>query len=65
VESSLQVAGQRRPPGDVVKFGWDMVSSSGEVAGVRLEFVILDADGRIGTDYRVHVERHCPGRRVT
>ncbi|MGH2741104.1 MAG: hypothetical protein ACRDLY_05075 [Thermoleophilaceae bacterium] len=38
--------------GDVVKFGWEMVSSSGEVAGVGLEFVVLDADGRIRTDYQ-------------
>jgi hypothetical protein len=38
--------------GDVVKFGWEMVSSSGEVAAVGLEFVILDADGRIQTDYQ-------------
>lgn len=38
--------------GDVVKFGWEMVASSGEVAGVGLEFVILDADGRIRTDYQ-------------
>jgi hypothetical protein len=38
--------------GDVVKFGWEMVSSSGEVAGVGLEFVILDADGRIRADYQ-------------
>jgi hypothetical protein len=38
--------------GDVVKFGWEMVSLSGEVAGVGLEFVVLDADGRIRTDYQ-------------
>lgn len=38
--------------GDVVKFGCEMVSSSGEVAGVGLEFVILDPDSRIRTDYQ-------------
>jgi hypothetical protein len=38
--------------GDAVKFRWEMVTSSGEVAGVGLEFVLLDADGRIGTDYQ-------------
>jgi hypothetical protein len=36
----------------VVKFGWETVSASGEVAGVGIELVILDADGRIRTDYR-------------
>jgi hypothetical protein len=29
-----------------------MVTSSGEVAGVGLEFVVLDADGRIQADYQ-------------
>jgi hypothetical protein len=29
-----------------------MVSASGEVAGVGLEFVVLDADGRIRMDYQ-------------
>jgi hypothetical protein len=38
--------------GDAVKFGWEMVDSGGEVAGAGLEFVILDADGRIRTDYQ-------------
>ncbi len=38
--------------GDAVKFGWEMVSASGEVAGVGLEFVVLDADGRIRCDYQ-------------
>lgn len=38
--------------GDVVKFRWEMVTSSGEVAGVGLEFVLLDSDGRILTDYQ-------------
>ena len=38
--------------GDAVKFRWEMVTSSGEVAGVGLELVLLDADGRIRTDYQ-------------
>jgi hypothetical protein len=38
--------------GDAVKFGWEMVSSGGEVAAVGLEFVLLDADGRIRIDYQ-------------
>ena len=38
--------------GDVVKFNWEMVSASGEVAGVGLEFLILAADGRIHSDYQ-------------
>jgi hypothetical protein len=38
--------------GDVVKLGWEMVSSRGEVVGVGLEFVILDPDGRIRSDYQ-------------
>jgi hypothetical protein len=37
---------------DVVKFRWEMVTNSGEVAGVGLEFVVLGADGRIQTDYQ-------------
>ncbi|MGH2963373.1 MAG: hypothetical protein ACRDL3_14465 [Solirubrobacterales bacterium] len=39
--------------GDVVTFNWEMVSTTGgEVAGVGLEFVVLDADGRIRSDYQ-------------
>jgi hypothetical protein len=38
--------------GDVAKFRWEMVTDSGEVAGVGLEFVVLDPDGRIQTDYQ-------------
>ena len=37
---------------DVVKFRWEMVTDSGEVAGVGLEFVVLGADGRIQADYQ-------------
>ncbi|MFD9740662.1 hypothetical protein [Umezawaea sp. NPDC059074] len=37
---------------DVVKFTWEMVSSDGEVAGVGLEVLVLDQDGRIRTDYQ-------------
>ena len=38
--------------GDVVKFHWEMVSKSGGVAGVGLEFLDLSADGRIRIDYQ-------------
>jgi hypothetical protein len=38
--------------GDAVKFGWEMVSADGEVAGVGLELVILGPDGRIRSDYQ-------------
>jgi hypothetical protein len=37
---------------DVVKFRWEMVSRSGEVAGVGLEFLVIAPDGRIQTDYQ-------------
>lgn len=37
---------------DIVKFNWEMVSSNGEVAGVGLEILVLDQDGRIRTDYQ-------------
>ena len=37
--------------GDAVRFTWEMVSAGGEVIGVAQEFVVLDADGRIRTDY--------------
>jgi hypothetical protein len=38
--------------GDVAKFRWEMVTGGGEVAGVGLEFVILNPDGRIQADYQ-------------
>jgi hypothetical protein len=38
--------------GNVVKFNWEMVTGSGEVAGVGLEVLILDDDGRIRIDYQ-------------
>jgi len=39
--------------GNVVKFNWEMVpSSGGEVAGVGLEILVLDEHGRIVTDYQ-------------
>jgi hypothetical protein len=38
--------------GDVVKFRWEMVTGAGEVAAVGLEFVVLDAQGLIRTDYQ-------------
>jgi hypothetical protein len=38
---------------DVVKFRWEMVSrAGGDVAGVGLEILVLDADGRIAGDYQ-------------
>lgn len=38
---------------DVVKFRWQMVSTAdGEVAGTGLEVVVLDAEGKIRTDYQ-------------
>jgi hypothetical protein len=38
---------------DVVKFRWEMVGkATGEVAGVGLEFLVLDEEGRIRTDYQ-------------
>jgi hypothetical protein len=39
--------------GDVVKFGWEMVSADGgDAAGAGLEFVMLDAQDRIRLDYQ-------------
>jgi len=38
--------------GDVARFRWEMVTSSGEVASVGLEFVVLDSAGRIQADYQ-------------
>jgi hypothetical protein len=38
--------------GNVVKFSWEMVpTSGGEPAGVGLEILVLDDDGRIRMDY--------------
>jgi hypothetical protein len=38
---------------DVVKFRWEMVSTEdGSVAAVGLEFLMIDADGRIRSDYQ-------------
>jgi hypothetical protein len=38
---------------DVVKFRWEMVSTQdGSVAGVGLEFLVIDAEGRIRSDYQ-------------
>jgi hypothetical protein len=38
---------------DVVKFRWEMVSTEdGSVAGVGLEFLVIDAEGRIRSDYQ-------------
>ena len=39
--------------GNVIKFTWEMVpSDGGAVAGVGLEILVLDEDGRIKTDYQ-------------
>lgn len=39
--------------GNVVKFNWEMVTKGGgEVAGVGLEVLVLDDDGRIRIDYQ-------------
>ncbi|MEU7869240.1 hypothetical protein [Dactylosporangium sp. NPDC049140] len=38
---------------DVVKFRWEMVpTAGGDVAGVGLEVLLLDPDGRIAADYQ-------------
>src|SRR6266540_4589376 len=37
--------------GDVVKFHWEAVANDGETFGVGLNFLVLDADGRIERDY--------------
>ncbi|GAA1618542.1 hypothetical protein GCM10009733_013560 [Nonomuraea maheshkhaliensis] len=38
---------------DIVKFTWEMVpTGGGEPAGVGLEILVLDEDGRIRTDYQ-------------
>jgi hypothetical protein len=38
---------------DVVKFRWKMVSTKdGAVAGLGLEFLVIDAEGRIRSDYQ-------------
>jgi hypothetical protein len=39
--------------GNVVKFNWEMVpAEGGEAAGVGLEILVLDTDGRIKADYQ-------------
>ena len=37
---------------DVVKFRWEAVTRDGEVAGVGLDVLVLDDDGRIRIDYQ-------------
>jgi hypothetical protein len=34
-----------------VKFHWEMISPSGDVASLGFEFLVLGPDGRIATDY--------------
>jgi hypothetical protein len=39
--------------GDVIKFGWEMVSAEGgDAAATGLDFLLLDAVGRIRRDYQ-------------
>jgi hypothetical protein len=38
--------------GDVVKFHWEAIDADGRVAGVGLDFLVLDDDGRIRVDYQ-------------
>jgi hypothetical protein len=39
--------------GDVIKFGWEMVpAAGGAAAAAGLEFLLLDAQGRIRCDYQ-------------
>ena len=51
-EHSFRSQGTDTRLGDVVKFRWEMVSTSGAVASVGLEFLVIDADGRIRLDYQ-------------
>jgi hypothetical protein len=51
-EYSFRSQGTDARLGDVVKFRWEMVSTSGDVAAAGLEFLVLDADGRIRLDYQ-------------
>jgi hypothetical protein len=51
-EYSFRSQGTDARIGDVVKFRWEMVSTGGVVAAVGLEFLVLDADGRIRLDYQ-------------
>jgi hypothetical protein len=51
-ENTFRAQGEGARIGDVVKFRWEMVTKSGDVAGVGLEFVRLAPDGRIQTDYQ-------------
>jgi hypothetical protein len=49
---SFRAQGNVARLGDALKFTWEMVTTSGDVAGVGLEFLLLDADGRIRLDYQ-------------
>ena len=51
-QMSFRLQGRARRLGDAVTWRWEGVSPAGEVVGAGLEFVILDADGRIATDYQ-------------
>ncbi|GAA3000737.1 hypothetical protein [Actinokineospora diospyrosa] len=47
---------RRRPEvtkvSDAIKFTWEMVSATGEVAGVGTEFLLVDSAGQIVADYQ-------------
>ncbi len=51
-ENTFRAQGEGSRLADAIRFRWEMVTKSGEVAGVGLEFVILAPDGRIRTDYQ-------------
>ena len=49
---TFRSAGDAERLDDVVKFHWEAVDAGGAVAGVGLDFLLLDADGRIRADYQ-------------
>jgi hypothetical protein len=52
-EFRFRARNDARQIGDVIKFGWEMVrAGDGEPVGAGLEFLILDAHGRIRLDYQ-------------
>ena len=52
-EFIFRAGGRAARVGDVVKLGWEMVKNDGgEVAAVGIDFLVLDADGRIRRDYQ-------------
>jgi hypothetical protein len=52
-EFAFRAGGRAARVGDVVKLGWEMVKNDGgDVAAVGIDFLVLDADGRIRRDYQ-------------